>query len=1142
MARALDSCPDDCFRQPRTGAALNAQLAAYLRHCGDKERARDLGTAADAIVAAAARDAAFPGVTSAAIALSLPGVSRAASHRVREFLRQLVRRAPGTDLSLLGPPAGSLPRTPQPRSAKRRRGHAGAEGAAFDDECLAVAMAAERAAARPSSSSGRSFSSPGQSDLAKRSRLSLPASAGGPALSQPTASLSDVTSPGCGLARGRRLPVAPAVAGPSASPPRAPPAPTAASQSAPSTSEPVAAAAAPAAGSGRAGSAALPDASCRAPSLTPASQSSVGSACRARSRKPFPAAPPAGSERSSSSWVPPLGLRAARVTTAFETCLAAVLARATEASGVRHRLDFRSGAYAILLALHRCHIGWGEGDFPAEPEQWVRKERLIALATPFSRSSFAEAKGSRGSGARYSYTAFASAASLEAKGLVLRRGRPALFSLAPAGSAFAAVLHANHGEVAAAGADFEASSADLFSQCGGDSALVNKCRSAARRGALHAGLPEDVEAIGAAAASKPGGAASLGAEAARVSQRSRSPPRAQGSTCGAVAGAAGGTGRALGDGGTKALRRRNACGRDSESASDSDSDSDSNSESGDRCEAASLTGSPLELATDSDSDAAGTCRDPPLLLTASHEAPAEGAASAEMAGAADAGTAQPGRAASGQATAPPRCRPQRARRRSGGVSAALRGLDAQLMGLDPGALPVPAPKAGADVLVMLSDSDANPDSCEDEIDATGDGGDGCREAVPGGASRGTLHGCAASRGSNTAEPAPPSQSAAWRGPVSMTAVRVAEETADAAAGALPGPGSRTKRRESQLGAGARRPAGGPCFCAPLGNEAPSACEWLPKALRGERAVAAAHSAAVAASMNRDRLQALARAFGADHSRASVVAIVATNEPHTTSDALAAAGVSVRREVLPAADIAFGIELSSPETGGPGGAVLFMSGFAIERKTVSDLLGSIRSNAGRQLLQRWFMARCGLRRLSYLIEGGSSCSGTYGDVEVNRKALATSRRGAMAAGFSVLTTESLKETAAVVAAHGSRLQALVLAGWAEWLHPCRTLSAWQAAMKALRAEEQVLGHLTVGAMQQVPTLRGDAPSTIVAATGGSFAGCLDAASRGRQHLRATLREHATEAGIPTTMSTGLPRGMSATALGAVVRALGGASVQ
>lgn len=840
-----------------------------------------------------------------------------------------------------------------------------------------------------------------------------------------------------------------------------------------------------------------------------------------------------GSGRSSS-WVPPLALRAARLTTAFDAGFSAVLAQAVAVSGVRHRLDFRSGAYAILLALYRCQIGWGKGDFPAEPEQWIRKERLIALATPFCRASFAEAKGSRGSGARYSYTAFSSAASLEAKGLVLRRGRPTLFALAPAGTAFAAVLHAKHGEMATGGAEFERNSAELFAQCGGSAAVVTMCRNAARRGALHVGLPEDAEAIAAASVATSHGSADPEGGLPNVPNSKVGTAPSQGPAC-CLADhvAAGSVGRAVSIGRGQAPLSSGGCDHGSTSGSSSGSD--------DNQRAISPTGSPLELASDSDIDVGGE-RCARRTLPPGHVALAVGMEPAVRPDSAEARAATVVSAASGHTPAPQLKARSSARRQSGGVSAALQGLDARLMGVEPGEWPLSVSEASADVVLMLSDSDASPGDGEDEIDATGDGDDGDYTGSGDARNRHRVSGTGAQgSGSGAAEPAPPSQSAAWSGLVSMSAVRVAEEAADAEAGTLPGAGSRRKRRESQLGAGLRRPAGGPCFCAPLGNEVPSACKWLPNALRGERAVAAAHAAAVAASIRRPRLQALARAFGADHARAGVVAIVATNEPHTTSDALMAAGVSVRRETLPATDIAFGIELSCPETGGPGGAVLFMSGFAIERKTMSDLLGSIRSNAGRQLLQRWFMVRCGLRRLSYLIEGGSSCSGTYGDVEINSKAAATSRRGAMAAGFSVLSTESLKETAAVIAAHSKRLQAMVSAGWAEWLHPCRTLVAWQAAMKALRAEEQVVGHLTVGAVQQVPTLRGDAPSNIVAAAGGTFAGCLDAASRGRQHLRKVLQEHAKVANIPTTMSTGLPRGMSSTALGAVVRALGSGSM-
>ncbi len=46
---------------------------------------------------------------------------------------------------------------------------------------------------------------------------------------------------------------------------------------------------------------------------------------------------------------------------------------------------------------------------------------------------------------------------------------------------------------------------------------------------------------------------------------------------------------------------------------------------------------------------------------------------------------------------------------------------------------------------------------------------------------------------------------------------------------------------------------------------------------------------------------------------------------------------------------------------------FVLDYVVERKSVADLLGSIKGG-GRYEKQKYFLARCGLRRVMYLIEG------------------------------------------------------------------------------------------------------------------------------------------------------------------------------
>lgn len=43
-------------------------------------------------------------------------------------------------------------------------------------------------------------------------------------------------------------------------------------------------------------------------------------------------------------------------------------------------------------------------------------------------------------------------------------------------------------------------------------------------------------------------------------------------------------------------------------------------------------------------------------------------------------------------------------------------------------------------------------------------------------------------------------------------------------------------------------------------------------------------------------------------------------------------------------------------------------YIVERKSVADLVQSIKGGAGRYDKQKYFLRRCGLRRIMYLIEG------------------------------------------------------------------------------------------------------------------------------------------------------------------------------
>jgi len=335
------------------------------------------------------------------------------------------------------------------------------------------------------------------------------------------------------------------------------------------------------------------------------------------------------------------------------------------------------------------------------------------------------------------------------------------------------------------------------------------------------------------------------------------------------------------------------------------------------------------------------------------------------------------------------------------------------------------------------------------------------------------------------------------------------------------------RRLSQIAPGPSRPSGGSCFGPPLGP-APA-----PPCLRGDLAVEVAACAGREAAPADDVIRSLAAAFGRDRSVARVVALVATNEPPATAEALRAAGVVVRSEVLPTCDVAWAVEVSSAATGGRGGGVLFMTGFGAERKTVSDLLGTLRSDRGRYQQQRWLMARCGLRRLAYVIEGSQGCEHQVGgSVEVNAKAVATARRGMVAAGLTVVASESLSDTASLLAAHGASLQRLVHAGWAEWLCGPRSYDAWLAATRTLRRSEQRVGPVSAAALRYAGAAKADGVAHVLAATGGTLAGVLRTArARGggvegaRAALTEALRAYADRTGT-SGASTTLPLGVSA----------------
>jgi ERCC4-type nuclease len=712
----------------------------------------------------------------------------------------------------------------------------------------------------------------------------------------------------------------------------------------------------------------------------------------------MPEAQPAGRARTEDNqvWVPAEALRLAREVVLFEAKWSSVLGVACERTGnaaFKYRMEFRSSAFGLIIAMHRLLIGFGVGDFPSHPEEWADRARIMSLAAPFSRSPYTEAKAPRGSGPASFYTGESSFLTLKDKGLVQAAGRPSLFSLSPAGRRFAEAVHEGYTALGdEQGMSYEEALIQLEAIETGTTVSVVK--TAARRGALHLGIEDDRLLV------------AEGIQVHPVAEQVKT----------AIGGAVGFS-------------------QDSAAAS-----------------AASSVFFGLSQQSRGGAGADDGCG---IGLSQAEIESLESEAAAAKAHRPHAWKAMPGtRGAIAAAERVPTGLSARVaaavdgrRRRSGGISRGLRQLDNRLDDAG-GANGDDGDSDDDDVCNLISD--------DDDDDGHGSDGGGPGVAVAPQPTLATL----------------PSTRAAWLDAACPASFRVCEERHGTLSGA-PAAMSPTRKRFQAFA-----PAGPCVFGPPLVSAEPESCPSLPRSLRDATAIQEAHHATTAAALEGRQTAALRLALRDGRACAAVVALVAANEPAATVRALVAAGVPVRQRVMLTGDIAMGVEVQAvqagsaavPLTDGSQGAGLFMAGYIMERKTVADLLGSIRSSQGRQATQQWFLSRCGLRRVFYIIEGNLDATATVGDIETNRKAVATSRRNAIAAGFSVIATASLTDTASSLAAVQRRLQAQVDGGWSEWLHPRREYGAWNAAMRALKSTEQTVGSISGAMLRQVANVQ------------------------------------------------------------------------
>jgi len=102
--------------------------------------------------------------------------------------------------------------------------------------------------------------------------------------------------------------------------------------------------------------------------------------------------------------------------------------------------------------------------------------------------------------------------------------------------------------------------------------------------------------------------------------------------------------------------------------------------------------------------------------------------------------------------------------------------------------------------------------------------------------------------------------------------------------------------------------------------------------------------------------------------------------------------------------------SGGPSGGPSGG-LYMTGHAAERKGAEDLTSSIMASKGRSryLEQKYYIQRCGLKRLMYVIEGDTDRRQVVGNT-VNTALMALSAdASSLAQGFVVWRTDDLAGT-------------------------------------------------------------------------------------------------------------------------------------
>eukprot|EP00892_Ulva_mutabilis_P010853 jgi/Ulvmu1/813/UM010_0187.1 len=192
------------------------------------------------------------------------------------------------------------------------------------------------------------------------------------------------------------------------------------------------------------------------------------------------------------------------------------------------------------------------------------------------------------------------------------------------------------------------------------------------------------------------------------------------------------------------------------------------------------------------------------------------------------------------------------------------------------------------------------------------------------------------------------------------------------------------------------------------------------------------------------------------------------------------GIDVEKRDLPVGDVAWIARCTTATPGGPDVGAEFMTDWVCERKSTSDLVGSIHDS--RYDRQKIMMARCGLRVPCYVLEGDP---GNLRDSESAVKAVKTaSWETEIHSGFKVLRTGRLEDTLMLYGAiqeqlrslyrslpRGGRAGAEALPTFAEWHARCK-----QSMVQTLRdvwtqmliAAKGVGGETAEAIVRQYPT--------------------------------------------------------------------------